>query len=281
MGLSLLDMQAMVREAQFRPFSGTVYTFGRQTLALTPAKIDILFESLGAKPAAYGMRQADTVTLESNYRSNKPVRDIDFFGMLGFAEVKAIDVSSFEGAEITLDLNEDVPPQLVGTCDFLVDGSTLDNVFDPVSALRNAVKLLKPDGRIYLSNLGNYSPHHGGIPYLMFTPIWFYDFFAVNKFADCQVCMIIYESDRIKTLVLDHQETARQSELVKPPLSEYPIAIAVFAERGPESTWHKTPTQHAYRADAEWNAFESAAHGFAARGRPPLIPAETKLHSEL
>jgi hypothetical protein len=52
-----------------------------------------------------------------------------------------------------------VPPQLRGTCDFLVDGSTLDNVFDPISTLRNAVKLLKPDGRLYLSNLGNCSPH--------------------------------------------------------------------------------------------------------------------------
>ena len=115
----------------------------------------------------------------------------------------------------------------------------------------------------------------------MFTPIWFYDFFAVNKFADCQACTIIYESDRIKTLVLNHQETERQSELVKPPVSEYPIAIAVFAERGPESTWHQTPTQHAYRTDAEWGAFKSTARAFAARGRPPLIPAETKLHSEL
>jgi hypothetical protein len=87
MGLSLIDMQAMVREAQFRPFSATAYTFGRQTMALPPALIDLVFESLGAKATGCGVRQVDTVTLESNYRSNKPIRDTDFFGMLGFCEV--------------------------------------------------------------------------------------------------------------------------------------------------------------------------------------------------
>jgi SAM-dependent methyltransferase len=249
-------------------------------MALSPARVDLMFESLGAKAAGCGVRQVDTVTLESNYRSDKPIRDTDFFRMLGFSEVKAIDVSTFEGAEITLDLNADVPPQLRGTCDFLVDGSTLDNVFDPISALRNAVKLLKPDGRLYLSNLGNCSPHYGGIPYLMLTPMWFYDFFTANDFADCQVCTIIYEPDCIKTIPLDHGAAARQHELIRPIPSEHPIAIAVFAERGPESTWHRTPTQHAYRTDAEWDTFESARHGFATRGRPPLIPAGIQMHSK-
>jgi len=273
MGLSLVDMQAMVREAQFRPFSGIVYPFGRQTMALGPQHLEVLFTSLGATPASCPQPQADTVTLQSTFLREKPVRDVDFFHLLGFDQVKAIDVSASEGAEIVLDLNGDLPDKLVGTTDLLVDGSTLDNVFDPITALRNAIKLLKPDGRIYLSNSGNYSPIHAGIPYLMFTPAWFYDFFAINNFADCQVVTIDYRPDGAAVHWLEHQYVLRDRKWITPRASEHPTAITVFAERAPHSTWSRTPTQACYRTTNEWDIFEAAVRGFAARGRPWLIQA--------
>ncbi len=50
--------------------------------------------------------------------------------MLNFSEVKAVDVSDFEGAEVIINLNKPLPNHLESTCDLLVDGSTLDNIFD-------------------------------------------------------------------------------------------------------------------------------------------------------
>jgi hypothetical protein len=46
-------------------------------------------------------------------------------------------VSPYEGAEIIHDLNRPVPDKLKESADFIVDGSTLDNVFDPAMVLRN------------------------------------------------------------------------------------------------------------------------------------------------
>src|SRR5262245_60177247 len=60
--------------------------------------------------------------------------DVDFFNSFCSANVKAIDVSDYEGAEITHDLCMPLPPHLVGIADFIVDGSCLDNIWDPAQA---------------------------------------------------------------------------------------------------------------------------------------------------
>jgi SAM-dependent methyltransferase len=284
MGLGANLMAGFIREAKFRPFSGVAYTLGRPTMDFTPTDTNLLFNVLEMSPFGGEAKpnQADTATLGSAHREDKPIRDVDFFKMLGFSEVKAIDVSDHEGAEIVLDLNADIPSELMGTCDFLVDGSTLDNVFDPITALRNSVKLLKPNGRLCLSNFGNYSPHQAGIPYMIFTPMWFYDYFCVNKFSDCQVYVTVYEPDGQLTFLLDKESTTRQfgGGFVKPIFSEYPMQISVFAERNLESTWDKTPIQHAYRSNSLWLSYEEGVRQFMECRRPPQLVSANMIARE-
>jgi SAM-dependent methyltransferase len=150
MGLASNVMEGLVRESRHRPFVGTAYTLGRQTMAVSPAKVNAMFQRLGAQPVGeYASDDdIDTITTFSGQLPYPPVKDTVFFRMLGFTEQKAIDVSNFEGAEIILDLNSEIPSELLETADLVVDGSTFDNVFDPAAALRNSVRLLKPNGRI-------------------------------------------------------------------------------------------------------------------------------------
>ena len=79
------------------------------------------------------------------------------FGWLFILKLHAVDISDFEGAGIIVDLNEPLPPHLEATCDLLVDGSTLDNIFNPTQGLRNLARMLKPGGRLFLSNMANSS----------------------------------------------------------------------------------------------------------------------------
>jgi hypothetical protein len=65
------------------------------------------------------------------------VTDRSIFHALGIDHVKALDASSCEDAEIVHDLNRPLPNHLKATADFIVDGGTLDNVFDPAMTLRN------------------------------------------------------------------------------------------------------------------------------------------------
>ena len=284
MGIAFNAMEGLIREAKFRSFEGVAYTFGRQTMDLSPEGTNALFAALNLSPAGGPAQpeQVDTLTSAAQYLQEKPIRDIDFFKMAGFTEVKAIDVSGFEGAEIILDLNAEMPLTLSGTCDFLVDGSLLDNVFDPIAALRNAVKLLRPNGRLYMSNAGNYSAHIGGIPYVIFTPIWFYDYFCMNGFLDCQIYVTVYEPNGQLTFFLGYEYTLRKWDngYIKPIVSEYPIQISVFAERDEKSTWHRTPTQHAYRSDVEWDNYEATVRSFIKRGRPSLMRSKATTVSQ-
>lgn len=276
MGIGRNVMEGLIREAKHRRFSGTAYTLGRPTMSLSPNDTNHQFHELGLQPVGGAARddQVDTVTSFSRMGgADGMIRDIEFFRMLGFTETKAIDISDFEGAEIILDLNKDIPPELAGTCDLLVDGSTIDNVFDPVTALRNAAKLLRPDGRMCLSLQGNYSAHYTGIPYVILTPIWLYDFFAINRFCDCQVYATIWAPGVQSTYVLNHEHATRKwgRGLVKPVLSEFHLQVCVFAERDQGSTFDKVPNQHVYRSAAEWEAYEAVVERFIARDRVPLL----------
>jgi SAM-dependent methyltransferase len=269
-------MEGFIREAKYRRFSGTAYTLGRATMGLPIEDANTKFRQFGLEPVGGFARadQVDTVTLASSDFGFQPIRDTEFFRMLGFDELKAVDISDHEGAEIIFDLNREVPPQFAGTCDFLVDASTLDNVFDPVTALRNAAKLLKPDGRICVCVQANFSTWHGGIPYLNITPLWLYDWFTINGFVDCQVYVTVWTPKMNwtqSTFMLDHEYATRRHAggIVKPIVSEFPIGVFVFAARDERSTADRIPTQHAYRGAAEWDIYEAAVQSFVNRQRQP------------
>src|SRR5262249_37540649 len=128
-------------------------------------------------------------------------------------------------------------------------------------------------GRLCLSNQGNYSTHFNGIPYCVFTPIWFYDFFCINRFVDCQVYATIWDLKHQSSFVLNHEHALRKWGLgfVKPVVSEFHIQITIFAERDEDSTYDQVPTQHVYRSTSEWEAYEAVVQSFVARNRKPHI----------
>jgi hypothetical protein len=272
MGISPNVMEGLIRECKYKSFDGVAYTLGRQTMSLDPKQTNMLFRNLSFNPigGTAADDEIDTVTSYLNQMEFNPIRDTKFFKMLGFSEVKAIDVNDFESAEIILDLNKEIPDALLGTCDLLVDGSTLDNVFDPVTALRNSVKLLKTNGRLCLVELVNFSHHFTGIPYLIITPMWLYDFFCANNFVDCQMYATIYFPDGPCTFKFNHKFATRQRKggLVVPIVSEYPVALTVFAEKGKNSSLDRTPSQHAYRSAEEWVVYEKTVKSFADSHRP-------------
>jgi hypothetical protein len=53
-------------------------------------------------------------------------------------KIRALDESAYEGPEIVNDLTKPTPVKLDRIADFLLDGGTIDNVFDSGTTLRNA-----------------------------------------------------------------------------------------------------------------------------------------------
>lgn len=272
MNLGILSnlMMGLIREAKFRPFSGTSCTLGRQTMYMTPEEVLKAFSAEGVNPTSSVQIKIDTQT--SSTKGNT-ILDHSFFALLGFDKTFSVDVSDFEGAEMIVNLNKSIESDQENTCDLLVDGSLLDNVFDPVTALRNAARMVRPNGRIIMMNVGNFIPESGWIPYLMFTGVWFYDYFAINGFIDVQVYTCCYHPQGVTTYMIDHDNMTREfgNGMVPPMKSDAPMAIIVFAEKGRDSTWDRTPTQHAYRPNTEWEQFEAMVERYKGSKRPPFL----------
>jgi len=95
------------------------------------------------------------------------------FRELGLGEIEALDASEFEKAALVWDLNDPIPDDLRGQFDLVVDGGTLEHVFDIIQALENVENLLTPGGRFVSLTPFNGYPGHG---FYQFSPelVWSY-----------------------------------------------------------------------------------------------------------
>ena len=69
-----------------------------------------------------------------------------FLRYLGARSVASLDMASFEGAEFIHDLNVPIPPTLAEKFDFILDGGTLEHVFNIPAAFENVKSMLRVGG---------------------------------------------------------------------------------------------------------------------------------------
>ena len=187
MGLGGQAIDAIGREHAYRPIAGDVLFIGRQTVYFSPQDLARrLRDHLPHVDEA--AIEVDRTTLNRNLKGELAT-DRSVFRALGLppARIKALDVSAYEGAEVIHDLNQPIPEALRECADFIVDGSTLDNVFDPAMALRNYADLLRPGGRLLAINAWNLRDS----TYTACSPSWYLDYFVANGFADCKVYVCV------------------------------------------------------------------------------------------
>lgn len=104
------------------------------------------------------------------------------FRLLGFqqANIHAMDVNQFEGAEIIHDLNVPVGESLRARFDVIFDGGTIEHVFSPKDSLFNICRMSKLGGLVI--NLTPYDyVNHG---FLNFTAEIFRDCYGMNGFKE-------------------------------------------------------------------------------------------------
>ncbi len=172
--------------------------------------------------------------------------DIELFASFCSARFHALDVSNYEGADIIHDLNLPLPSSLHRCADFIFDGSCLDNIFDVGTAMRSLSQLLRPGGRIVLMEHG--TAIQGALT--VFSPEWFFNFFAANDYTDCQIYLGIFPPGLMfrKDWAMRLWEPFDAKEN---PVSASPqcgdFVNLVIAEKGPKSTDECIPIQAQYR----------------------------------
>jgi SAM-dependent methyltransferase len=260
MGIAPYIAEAIVREHVHRPLHGDVILLGRQTMMFTPDHAIRMIRAAGTSPIALPADEDIVDRTTDLARGHDWIRDDAFLRMLGATRVRAIDHTAYEGADVVHDLNQAIPPELEACADFIVDGSTLDNVFNPATCLQNIARMLRPAGRLISVNVG--SPHQG--PYTVMTPYWLLDFFAINDFADCRVYMTLHgRRGELSVFAVDAADEAGP-----PFLAPRQIGIVLFAEKGPQSTWDRYPVQRIYCDAAMMSRYRASATRFRSE-RPP------------
>lgn len=159
---------ARVQGAQF----GTTLTIGRLALNLHPHEV-----------AEFRRKHA-----ESFPGSVDPLRDYKFRSYvdpflretLGATAVEVMDYSDYEGADVIHDLNQPVPSALHERFDAVIDGGTLEHVFNFPVAIANLMNMTKTGGRLFLFLPANNLCGHG---FYQFSPeLMFRVFTAQNGF---------------------------------------------------------------------------------------------------
>lgn len=109
-----------------------------------------------------------------------PIDSYLFFKMFGLKEVHAIDYSEIDGADIIFDLNTDLPDELKSKFDYVINGGTLEHVFDVAKAMKNISELVGVGGTvIHLLPLGGYVDHG----FYSFSPTFFLDYYQLNGYC--------------------------------------------------------------------------------------------------
>lgn len=280
MGINVTLVECLVREGAFRPITGDILTVGRQTIYFTPEQILAFMRSHGLDTSAIdpGSLERDTSTLDpwAGHETANLISDTALFRLVTQGTLHALDRSDYEGADIIHDLSQPLPPNLHNVADFVVDGSTLDNTFNPVQTLKNYCELLRPGGRLLMINAFS----GDSTPYCIMPPMWYLDYFVMNKFVDAKIYVFVYrreepQSYNVFVLDLDYvqEHKRRMGRFVCPDA----MNVIVFAEKGPSSTSDVFPVQQDYRSNEDWDVYCRNLAVMQRSERPQLLRSNCDL----
>lgn len=95
----------------------------------------------------------------------------DLLRALGATHVDSIDASDYEGASIVHDMNHPVDRELHRRYSVVLDGGSLEHIFNVPVALANCMNLVRPGGHLLLVTPANNQVGHG---FYQFSPeLWF------------------------------------------------------------------------------------------------------------
>jgi hypothetical protein len=229
-------LRFLIREHRRKPFGGAALVLGRQQLFARHEQVLRIFAEEGVAPRWTALDASDTSTAG-------PISDRQFFQLLGFASLEALDFADFEGAEITHDLNRPVPQELVGRYDLIVDAGTTEHVFDVRQALVNYASMLKTGGRIFHSSPANNQLNHG---FYQLSPGLYFDFYASNRFHDLRGFVVAHDVKTHFTRQVELYEYRPEEYHPEIMTSEKQLSVMFIAEKGPDSTTGETPIQGVY-----------------------------------
>jgi SAM-dependent methyltransferase len=160
MGLCYWDARTLW-DARLRDVSFTdTLTIGHQSLFLHPREVRQFRDAFNARFPDSPHRPLESYTFGM-------YADEFLHAFLDARSVSILDVSDYEGATILHDLNQPIPDSLRNSFDAVVDGGSLEHVFNFPTAVANIMQLVKVGGSVFISTPANNLCGHG---FYQFSP---------------------------------------------------------------------------------------------------------------
>jgi SAM-dependent methyltransferase len=241
MGIDLNSAQLLIKTHKDGVLFGRLATLGRQRLLGSRLElVSILRKSGYILPDALAQRLLDPRTEYSE----------EFFKLLGAQEIVALDVSDFEGAQVLHDMNHPIPDGLISTFDVVLDGGTLEHIFNTSIALRNVAQMLRPNGRFISLTMANNFCGHG---FYQFSPELFYRFFSPENGFIMEYCVVWEDVPRSSFYYVPDPDSVRSRINLTSEVGTYMI---VQAKRIGEVSLRFVPQQSDYMR--QWEAGKPA-----------------------
>jgi hypothetical protein len=165
MGLSVDSLKFLAQARKAGVSFDKTLTLGRQHILAGPERIGFILEENGLWPPPAGLAEFYKELRATTWRFDA------FARALGAREITACDASPYEGAQIVHDLNQPATPEMKERFDVVIDGGTLEHVFNFPVAIANCMEMVKTGGHLILFTPVNNYMGHG---FYQFSPELFY-----------------------------------------------------------------------------------------------------------
>lgn len=163
MGIDCAFALQLLDTLQFLPGKKNGILLGRQKLSIGPGKRKYLRRALATKglPQDYSDYQQ-----EDGFAEN-------FLSKIGFPRMQSMDYSEYENCSLVHDLNDPIPDSLRNKFDIIIDGGTIEHVFNTPQSLDNVFHMLSGGGLfISINGMSGWAGHG----FYQFSPelVWRY-----------------------------------------------------------------------------------------------------------
>jgi SAM-dependent methyltransferase len=167
MGITYQEARQLLQARQLGASFDALGTLGRQSLYIRADEAASLCREFDLQTDAPWLRQR-----------MGDVADSFFVDALGATSLVAIDASAYEGADFILDMNKPVPAGKYQSFDAVLDGGSLEHIFDVPMALANLMRLARVGGRVFIATPSNNLCGHG---FYQFSPELMFRVFTEDR----------------------------------------------------------------------------------------------------
>ena len=186
MGLINIGAELLFHENKYKKISGNFLSIGKQLNTISYNHLVPILEKYEMdKKKFYQAYKKEKDSTTRHTLGN--IYDHTFYSCFADIKYRCADISSYEGADLIHDFSKPIPKIFYNKFDTIINFSSMDNMFDPVTFLRSTSQMLKNSGRIMHLEVAGHYPG----AYLMYTPEYFFSYYANNNFKDCKVYLLV------------------------------------------------------------------------------------------